>query len=1232
MAWQYVGAGSVGSGLLTLVALEQYWLVTDTLGLDGLNSLSKTSDHLGNLANVLKDLSGGAALLHELVQNADDAQAETIRLTATESELTIWNSGDFTSCKDQRQEICPWSGDGKRSCDLHSFRVFAGRHKSADGSTTGAFGVGFTSVYQVTDHPELVTGGSHLILNEAAAKPNDRIQICKGACQRDHMTPGTTFYLLWARKNSVLRKWLGVDVLTAAGIAILVDELHNSAADAVVFLAHVSRIEVTDQHRTSVVTREVEGDRICLTVNGEVQDWLLLKGSAPEAAVLKAQYDHIDPDRNELVQIAIPLKSAQIGHIYAGLPTETRTGWTGHIDGSFYPRQDRKGVEFGAIGFRSQWNEMLIDASAGILAANLDTIAEQLGCSAAWDYLAKIELANREIGQDKYPDCFGAFFGRAKERVGTAPIALLANGDISTPGGCVVPQQQEEYLAKDVLVALDIPLIHESIRAAVMQTSYTQYGIHLLNTSRIVEALLDHDLDTTWTTPGAVLASHADVDKLLALLQRLHERGGKSDLSEAGAREAAIVPCLDGSYAPAGEVARLDPEDQAIFELLDPEILVVNADRLGNLCPGLLDLCDDITPIRAIEIFERNHEALRTMPQEILEWLDNHRSALHEAEVKARVRELPVYPSSSGEPEPLSELSLASTFEDVLGIANVVDRQQAAGHEDLLRLLGAQELDAVEYLTRHVIPWATAGSPERTQLVKILEIIYDERPRLELNTPTRALLSKAPLVLCTDGEPRSAVAVHGPNKALELISPDEPVADLNSLPQHLAETLYWLGVARVPNYRVLAQAAVRLAEDDADPPPEVVLAILEALPDPLPDKVPAALSSLVSKPWLPVEGGGRAVPADVYAVFQREIFESQGQKLALPRTEQNRRADALARLGVQRTPTTSMIIAHLRHCARTGTHLNEQVYRVLGDAKESDLVRGLCGEPCVQVSSGTFVEPEFVFWTDPGLGQWAHQLPHSHRQYQAFFDLVEVTESPKPSQIEGVLRKISRSNGNDILNDADRAVVHRCWEILDQHLTDEDSQADAEVVLMRLRAIHSALDARGMLEKPEMLLFVDGRRLAEKIELISNNLIRRDRTTQRALAAAGTRPAEDVIDTFVDPDIPSAPAEDLRALVEERTPAIRRLVEPHRDEGLAYDVGRLQELSFLTMPDLVIEYRVRFAHRVQITDPEAAEVVFLDDKEQLLVRTQTLESSPSSRTGALHRAGFRRECDRTFSA
>ena len=82
--------------------------------------------------------------------------------------------------------------------------------------------------------------------------------------------------------------------------------------------------------------------------------------------------------------------------------------------------------------------------------------------------------------------------------------------------------------------------------------------------------------------------------------------------------------------------------------------------------------------------------------------------------------------------------------------------------------------------------------------MQVLEIIYGERPHLETNPEARGLLSRAPLVRCTDGVARPAEAVHSPNRALALISPNEPIADLAGLAPHLIDTLYWLGVSRNP--------------------------------------------------------------------------------------------------------------------------------------------------------------------------------------------------------------------------------------------------------------------------------------------------------------------------------------------------------------------------------------------------------------------------------------------------
>ena len=255
----------------------------------------------------------------------------------------------------------------------------------------------------------------------------------------------------------------------------------------------------------------------------------------------------------------------------------------------------------------------------------------------------------------------------------------------------------------------------------------------------------------------------------------------------------------------------------------------------------------------------------------------------------------------------------------------------------------------------------------------------------------------------------------------------------------------------------------------------------------------------------------------MFATFQRYLFESQGPHLDLPRQDQS--ASPLCLIGsASRAPPpprwsflTFAPVPQCQICERSGIP-------GAGEAKEEPLVQALRNEACVQVAPGEFIEPTFVHWTDPELGTWTRSLPVSHRQYQAFYDRVGVQESPTPDQLEKLLRRISRASGNDPLGDEDKAVVHRCWELLDEQLL------AAGASIGRLSAVKSVVGPRGLLEKPELLLFVDGRRLAEKILLISQNLIRRDRATQRALRVAGYERQRMSLPLYVD-DSSSSPTE-----------------------------------------------------------------------------------------------------------
>lgn len=1161
-------------------------------------TLSRASDHLGNLANILKDLGGGASLLHELTQNANDADADRITFVASHEELTVWNSADFTDCGYQEElKRCPWKVDqGRRSCDVHSFREVAGRHKADDARTTGAFGVGFTAVYQVTDHPEVLTAGRHLILDESLEE-DKRIVLCPGVCRRDHAAAGTTFFLPWARQHTPLRRDLSAPALTDADVARLIDELHEAAGAALMFLDRTQTLSIESPERTSKVRRQRHGNQITITIDGDSSEWLLLEGEAEGAHRLKEEYEP-DSKRSSLVQVAVPTEESVVGRIFADLPTETRTGWSGHVNATFFPRQDRKGVEFDGRGFRGKWNDILIDAAAVLVADNLEIIAQELGHRVAWNYLVDVEKVNRDIAKDEYPAVFGEFFERAKELSSASRIALLADDTAVLPAGALVPRDEEEYDAVEVLLRLGVPVLAPSIRPLARQTTLTQYGMRLLGIADVVLALEKCGIAEPWEPDrDDALLTAAEVEALLRLVDHLQNRG-KSLLENSSITRVAIIPCVDGTFAAASQVSRLEEDDRALFELLDPDLKILDTERLAGLCPDLIDLCDDINPERAVEIFEADPAALEVAPDLVLDWLDNHRAALT-GELGARVSALPVFPSTGGQLRPLTELSLSSDFDDILSVADVVDRDKTAGHTDLLRLLGARELDAVEYLVRHVAPAAVRGL-NADQARQVIEIIQRHRVEVDKAPGARDLLRQTPLVPCLDGL-HPARDVHLPNPAIALIAPAAPIADTHGMASHLVETLVWLGVSAHPSNEVLNAAAFRLAQDERTPDADIVLAILDALPNPpQSETVPGSLRSLQAAAWLPCEGGSRGKPDEVFATFQRYLFESQGKKLALHVTDQGRIAPVLEWLGVQRTPSTAMVIAHLRHCVAGNTRVHPEVFRALGQAKEEHAVRGLRHEPCIQIGDGVFAEPNTVFWSDPGLGQWAHVLASGNREYQAFFDRVGVTEFAEPSHVEETLRRISRAAGNTPLDEDAKRVVHRCWELLDRHIHES---ADT---LSRLGAIRSVVGPRDLLEKPELLLFADGRRLSETILLIRDNLIRRDRSTHRALAAAGVRPAEEVITPYINEGAPSAEASSLAARLDDRMPALERLAEAQRvEDGDQYDLKRLAETGIEVMPDLTVGYVTRFAHQHQVEPPRATEAIYLPDENRLIVRSET---------------------------
>jgi hypothetical protein len=156
------------------------------------------ADLLGNIQQAMAGLQGFDIMALELIQNADDADAAEMRFDVRQDGLHVWNSGSFSNCG-LADTTCPMLESDGRLCNFHAISKMGSRSKIGMGSQIGRFGIGFISVYQITDGPIVRSGDIERRLEPATgSSPTRRIAPLEG----------TEFLLPWASGPSPTRAGL----------------------------------------------------------------------------------------------------------------------------------------------------------------------------------------------------------------------------------------------------------------------------------------------------------------------------------------------------------------------------------------------------------------------------------------------------------------------------------------------------------------------------------------------------------------------------------------------------------------------------------------------------------------------------------------------------------------------------------------------------------------------------------------------------------------------------------------------------------------------------------------------------------------------------------------------------------------------------------------------------------------------------------------------------------------
>jgi hypothetical protein len=356
------------------------------------------ADLLGNIQQALAGLQGFDVMALELIQNADDARATSLTFDVLDDALVVRNDGTFSTCG-LHNKRCPWDIGGDpdglvRPCNFHAISRMGSRSKIHASAQIGRFGIGFVSVYQITDAPIIRSSGIEMRLEPISGRAPTRSIADRG---------GTEVELPWAATASLTRKALNASPTPDDVAALLLDAVSNVMTQGLIFLRHLRKFRLLRNgalHRSVEIVREGGLVRMAIQPEGRIEGWKVLVRDAAELAAERSLYKDYptlsELDRSTRVQVAVPLDGEAIkGLLFAYLPTEQPSGMPVHVNGDFFPHPNRRSIVLTGEQHERYWNELLLDTAAAALADAFLELRDLLGAVQLWA-LATAAFAIRE--------------------------------------------------------------------------------------------------------------------------------------------------------------------------------------------------------------------------------------------------------------------------------------------------------------------------------------------------------------------------------------------------------------------------------------------------------------------------------------------------------------------------------------------------------------------------------------------------------------------------------------------------------------------------------------------------------------------------------------------------------------------------------------------------------------------------------------------------------------------
>jgi hypothetical protein len=586
-------------------------------------SVTRLREDVGQEAEIAHDYRG--RIVYELLQNADDAMAgapthqDAVWIQLTDTDLWFGNSGRPLD-EDDVRGLCGIGASHKGAA--------VGRRRASIGHK----GMGFKSVLEVTDAPEVISESYAFRLGRDLARGPVEALMRELGEPAPARVPAMRFPETLAGPP---REWeeahlRGIRTLFRFPLrsdmddvrrARLADRLLGLPVTAIVFLKHLERIDVevdaggrtesigwqvTRERRTDSGWSEVPGlaepgiYRITVSSADVAQrQFLVAHNNQLEIREHRGGLDSFTWEGIELSEVAvaaelaesdpIPLASeSRVLHVF--LPTEERCPYPLLINGAFSADLSRQEVRVSEDP--SDYNRWLLSEATRLFGESLMPALRELGASDS-GILALLDRGAIKPEEPAASRTAEVAVSGMRDALSRNPAVSLATGDRVPVSACVVPPLVDDESAGTLFRELlpdqarfdDLEFPEPSLCGGRTAFVLADHGGRALSPEEAVRVLSDTDLGHLRL--DAHESRRVSVDPVLRVLERLWRSLSADERSEfeSAVRAAALLPAETDEH---GKIQRVAVGD---LDCYYPPRALRGAVPLGGLCFIARDVC-----------------------------------------------------------------------------------------------------------------------------------------------------------------------------------------------------------------------------------------------------------------------------------------------------------------------------------------------------------------------------------------------------------------------------------------------------------------------------------------------------------------------------------------------------------------------------------------------------------------------------------------------------------------